>query len=69
MAFCRATRPPAPPATRGRFDLGATGKALGADRAAVAAIASFDGVGGVLVSLGGDIRVAGEPPIGGGPSS
>jgi FAD:protein FMN transferase len=50
-----------------RVDLGATGKALGADRAAVAAIASFDGLGGVLVSLGGDIRVAGEPPIGGWP--
>lgn len=44
-------------------DLGATAKALAADRA-VARIASLIG-GGVLVSLGGDIAVAGEPPAGG----
>jgi thiamine biosynthesis lipoprotein len=43
-----------------RLDLGATAKALAADRAAAraAAIASC----GVLVSLGGDIAVAGTPP-------
>lgn len=45
------------------LDLGATAKALGADRAAAAAHAA---VGcGVLVSLGGDIAVAGQPPAGG----
>jgi FAD:protein FMN transferase len=42
------------------LDLGATAKALAADRAA-AAIASTMGCG-VLVSLGGDISVAGAPP-------
>ena len=42
------------------LDLGATAKALAADRAA-AAIAAATG-GGVLVNLGGDIRVAGDPP-------
>jgi thiamine biosynthesis lipoprotein len=42
------------------LDLGATGKALCADRAAAAA---FSGTGtGVLVSLGGDMAVAGSPP-------
>lgn len=42
------------------LDLGATAKALAADRAARAA---SDATGtGVLVSLGGDIAVAGEPP-------
>ena len=46
-----------------RLDLGATAKALTADRAA-AAIAAAAGCG-VLVNLGGDIRVAGEPPGGG----
>lgn len=42
------------------LDLGATAKALAADRAAVA-IAAETGTG-VLVSLGGDIAVAGPPP-------
>jgi thiamine biosynthesis lipoprotein len=45
------------------LDLGATAKALGADRAAAAAAAA---VGcGVLVSLGGDLAVAGPTPEGG----
>jgi thiamine biosynthesis lipoprotein ApbE len=46
------------------IDLGATAKALASDLAAAAALASIggDGGGGVLVSLGGDIAVAGEPP-------
>jgi thiamine biosynthesis lipoprotein len=43
------------------IDLGATAKALAADLGATAALASMGG-GGVLVSLGGDIAVAGEPP-------
>jgi thiamine biosynthesis lipoprotein len=47
------------------LDLGATAKALAADRAA-ASIANVAGCG-VLVSLGGDIAVAGEPPAGGWP--
>jgi FAD:protein FMN transferase len=42
------------------LDLGATAKALAADRAA-AAIEATTGCG-VLVNLGGDIRVAGDPP-------
>jgi thiamine biosynthesis lipoprotein ApbE len=46
------------------LDLGSTGKALAADLAATAAIAAAGG-GGVLVSLGGDIGIAGEPPSGG----
>lgn len=46
------------------LDLGATGKALAADRAA-AAISSATGGAGVLVSLGGDIATAGQPPAGG----
>ncbi len=46
-----------------RLDLGATAKALCADRAA-ARIAAQVGAG-VLVSLGGDIAVAGAPPPGG----
>lgn len=46
------------------LDLGATAKALAADLAAAAALATA-GVGGVLVSLGGDIAVAGEAPSGG----
>lgn len=46
------------------IDLGSTGKALAADHAATAALAAAGG-GGVLVSLGGDIAVAGEPPDGG----
>jgi len=45
------------------LDLGATAKALCADRAADAAAAATGT--GVLVSLGGDIAVAGEPPVGG----
>jgi thiamine biosynthesis lipoprotein ApbE len=45
------------------LDLGATAKALAADRAALTIEAE---VGcGVLVNLGGDIRVAGTPPPGG----
>lgn len=43
------------------IDLGATAKALTSDLAAAAALARIGG-GGVLVSLGGDIAVAGEPP-------
>jgi thiamine biosynthesis lipoprotein len=45
------------------LDLGATGKALAADLAAEAAEQAADA--GVLVSLGGDIAVGGEPPSGG----
>jgi thiamine biosynthesis lipoprotein len=47
-----------------RLDLGATAKALGADRAAAAAAGVAPRVG-VLVNLGGDIAVAGPPPAGG----
>lgn len=47
------------------LDLGATAKALAADRAA-ALIAAATG-SGVLVNLGGDISVAGRPPEGGWP--
>ena len=43
------------------LDLGATAKALAADLAAAAALQAT-GAGGVLVSLGGDIAVAGSPP-------
>ncbi|HEX6919395.1 MAG TPA: FAD:protein FMN transferase [Actinomycetes bacterium] len=46
-----------------RLDLGATAKALSADRAATQ-IADRLGCG-VLVSLGGDVRVAGPVPVGG----
>jgi len=46
------------------LDLGSTAKALAADLAAVAAIEAAGG-GGALVSLGGDIAVAGEAPAGG----
>jgi thiamine biosynthesis lipoprotein len=45
------------------LDLGATAKALAADRAAARISAAVGG--GVLVNLGGDIRVAGEAPAGG----
>jgi FAD:protein FMN transferase len=45
------------------LDLGATAKALAADRAA-ARIAAAVGCG-VLVNLGGDIAMAGQPPAGG----
>jgi thiamine biosynthesis lipoprotein len=48
------------------LDLGATAKGLGSDRAAATAWRAAGG-GGVLVSLGGDIAVAGEPPGGGWP--
>jgi thiamine biosynthesis lipoprotein len=47
-------------------DLGSTAKALAADRAAVAARAA-SGAAGALVSLGGDIAVAGRAPDGGWP--
>jgi FAD:protein FMN transferase len=47
------------------LDLGATAKALAADRAALAA-AERTGAG-ILVSMGGDIAVAGPPPLGGWP--
>jgi thiamine biosynthesis lipoprotein len=46
-----------------QLDLGATAKAWTADRAATA-IAARTG-SGVLVSLGGDVAVAGAPPAGG----
>ena len=46
-----------------RLDLGATAKALAADRAA-AAVHEATGIG-VLVSLGGDIATAGPPPADG----
>lgn len=46
------------------LDLGSTGKALAADLAANAARAAVI-AGGVLVSLGGDIALAGAPPAGG----
>jgi thiamine biosynthesis lipoprotein len=46
-----------------RLDLGATAKAFASDRSARAAAAATGT--GVLVSLGGDIAVAGPPPPGG----
>ncbi|HEV7651709.1 MAG TPA: FAD:protein FMN transferase [Actinophytocola sp.] len=46
-----------------RLDLGATAKALAADRAA-AELAAETGAG-VFVNLGGDLAVAGDPPAGG----
>ena len=46
------------------MDLGSVGKALAADLAAARALAAT-GSGGVLVSLGGDIAVAGEAPADG----
>jgi thiamine biosynthesis lipoprotein len=45
------------------IDLGATGKALCADRSARAAAEATGS--GVLVNLGGDLSVAGAPPAGG----
>jgi thiamine biosynthesis lipoprotein len=45
------------------LDLGASAKALAADRAAACAARRVGG--GVLVNLGGDVAVAGEPPAGG----
>jgi thiamine biosynthesis lipoprotein len=60
------TDPPAVRIPAGiQLDLGATAKALAADRGA-AAIAAQTGAG-VLVSLGGDIAVAGPAPSGGWP--
>ena len=47
------------------LDLGATAKALAADRAARAAAESAGC--GVLIALGGDVAVAGAPPAGGWP--
>jgi thiamine biosynthesis lipoprotein ApbE len=62
IRFSEATRTVVIP--RGvELDLGATGKALAADIAAEAA-ARVAG-GGVLVSLGGDIAVAGKAPVDG----
>ncbi len=43
------------------LDLGATAKALASDLAAASASKAIGGAG-VLVSLGGDVAVAGEPP-------
>ncbi len=50
-----------------RLDLGATAKSLGSDRAVRAAMAANGQAGGVLVSLGGDMAVAGQPPRDGWP--
>jgi len=47
-----------------RLDLGATAKALAADRAAAAAHEAA-APAGVLVSLSGDLAIAGTPPAGG----
>ena len=50
-----------------RLDLGATAKGLGSDRAVRAVMAVNGNVGGVLISLGGDIAVDGQPPRDGWP--
>ena len=50
-----------------RLDLGATAKGLGSDRAVRAVMSATGNEGGVLVSLGGDIAVAGTPPRDGWP--
>ena len=50
-----------------RLDLGATAKGVGADRAVRAVMSANGPAGGVLVSLGGDIAVAGTPPRDGWP--
>jgi len=50
-----------------RLDLGATAKGLGSDRAVRAVMSATGHAGGVLVSLGGDIAVAGIPPRDGWP--
>lgn len=50
-----------------RLDLGATAKGVGSDRAVRAAMAANRQQGGVLVSLGGDIAVDGQPPRDGWP--
>jgi thiamine biosynthesis lipoprotein ApbE len=47
------------------LDLGSTGKALAADLAATDALQALGGRGGILVSLGGDIAMAGAAPAGG----
>ncbi len=49
------------------LDLGATAKGLGSDRAAGAAFLAVGSTGGILVSLGGDIAIAGVCPQGGWP--
>jgi len=50
-----------------RLDLGATAKGVGSDRAVRAVMSAAGHAGGVLVSLGGDIAVAGTPPHDGWP--
>jgi len=50
-----------------RLDLGATAKGMGSDRAVHAVMSATGQEGGVLVSLGGDIAVAGTPPRSGWP--
>lgn len=50
-----------------RLDLGATAKGVGSDRAVRAVMSATLHEGGVLVSLGGDIAVAGTPPRAGWP--
>jgi thiamine biosynthesis lipoprotein len=60
----RATRSVLFPAGA-ELDLGATAKALAADLAAMSGLMALNGSGGVLVSLGGDIALAGTPPPGG----
>ena len=50
-----------------RLDLGATAKGVGSDRAVRAAMAAAGQTGGALVSLGGDIAVAGQSPRDGWP--
>lgn len=50
-------------ATGTLIDLGATGKATAADR--IAADLAAAQPGGFLVDLGGDLAVAGKPPVGG----
>ena len=52
-----------------RLDLGATAKGVGSDRAVRAVMSATGHQGGVLVSLGGDIAVAGTPPRDGWPVS
>ena len=49
------------------IDLGATAKALAAERAADAIASDFPGPGGVLVSLGGTFPSPATPPRAGGP--
>ena len=49
------------------LDLGATAKGLGSDRCVRAAASVSKGLSGVLVSLGGDVAVGGEPPATGWP--